>query len=186
MSQFRGKLVNTVRFCFFNAEEEGLNGSEVYASYLRDKDNQIKAVINLDMMGYNNDEQRIFEIHAGYTDPRIRDLCLPIADCIKRWSDSLGKLGPPQIYKGTIRGGPEDYDRDKYDGALKRSDHYSFQYHGYPACHISEDFFANLPSETGKDPNPNYHSFKDKIIDGNFACDITTAAAFAVKELASK
>ena len=185
LSQFRGNLPNTVRFCFFNAEEEGLHGSNAYASYLKDKGAQIKAVINLDMMGYNNDEQRIFEIHAGYSTPSIRDLCLPIADLIKQWAENLGKLGSAQIYKGTKVGGPEDYDRDVFDGALRRSDHFSFQYHGYPACHISEDFFANLPTEPSKDPNPNYHSFKDKVVDSAFGSDLASVAAFAVKELAS-
>lgn len=185
LSQFRGRLPNTVRFCFFNAEEEGLHGSDAYASYLKDKGAQIKAVINLDMMGYNNDEQRLFEIHAGHYTPSIRDFCLPIANLIKQWAENLGKLGSAQIYKGTKVGGPEDYDRDVFDGAIRRSDHFSFQHRGYPACHISEDFFANIPIEPNKDPNPNYHTFKDKIVDNAFGSDLASVAAFAVKELAS-
>jgi leucyl aminopeptidase len=185
LSQFRGRLSNTVRFCFFNAEEEGLHGSDAYASYLKDKGSQIKAVINLDMMGYNNDEQRLFEIHAGHYTPSIRDLCLPIANLIKQWAENLGKLGSAQIYKGTRVGGPEDYDRDVFDGAIRRSDHFSFQHRGYPACHISEDFFANIPIEPNKDPNPNYHTFKDKIVDNAFGSDLASVAAFAIKELAS-
>lgn len=185
LSQFRGRLPNTVRFCFFNAEEEGLHGSDAYASYLKDKGAQIKAVINLDMMGYNNDEQRLFEIHAGHYTPSIRDFCLPIANLIKQWAENLGKLGSAQIYKGTKVGGPEDYDRDVFDGAIRRSDHFSFQHRGYPACHISEDFFANIPIEPNKDPNPNYHTFKDKIVDNAFGSDLASVAAFAIKELAS-
>ena len=186
LAQYRGKLTHTVRFCFFNAEEMGLYGSQAYASYLSNKNAAIKAVINLDMIGYNKDEERIFEIHAGYTDPAVRDLCLPIADTIKKWATNLRKLGDGQIYKGTSQGGPEDYDREKYDGAIRRSDHFSFQYHGYPACHISEDFFANSPAEPGRDPNPNYHTFKDKVIDVAYCVDIASVAAFATKELASK
>jgi Zn-dependent M28 family amino/carboxypeptidase len=186
LAKYRGKLTHTVRFCFFNAEEEGLFGSQAYASYLKNQNATIKAVINLDMMGFNKDEGRIFEIHAGYTDPVVRDLCLPIADTIKQWAAKLGKLGDGQIYKGTIRGGPEDYDRDKFDGAIRRSDHWSFQHHGYPGCHLSEDFFANLPTEPGRDANPNYHTFSDKVIDIAYSVDITSAATFALKELASK
>ena len=186
LAQYRGKLTHTVRFCFFNAEEEGLFGSQAYASYLKNQNASIKAVINLDMMGFNKDEGRIFEIHAGYTDPVVRDLCLPIADTIKQWAAKLGKLGDGQLYKGTNQGGPEDYDRDKFDGAIRRSDHWSFQHHGYPSCHLSEDFFANLPTEPGRDANPNYHTFSDKVIDIAYSVDITSAAAFALKELASK
>ena len=64
--------------------------------------------------------------------------------------------------------------------------HYSFQAHGYPSIHISEDFFANLPVEPGKDRNPNYHRFADKRIDNSYVADIVNAATFAIKELASK
>jgi hypothetical protein len=186
LAQYRRRLTHTVRFCFFNAEEMGLFGSQAYATSLKNRNTAIKAVINLDMMGYNKDQERIFEIHAGYPDPAVRDLCLPIADIVKQWAANLGRLGEAQIYKGTRQGGPEDYDRDIFDGAIRRSDHYSFQHHGYPACHISEDFFANLPTEPGRDPNPNYHTFKDKVVDKEYCIDIASAAAFAIKELASK
>src|SRR5215203_2300022 len=152
LSQFRGKLSHTIRFCFFNAEEVGLKGSRAYAPIMKDKDTSIKAVVNLDMIGYNNDKHKTFEIHAGYYDPDIRDLCLPIAEVIKQWSDNQGKLGTAQIYKGTIVGGNHDFDRNIYDGAIERSDHFPFQERGYPACHISEDFFANYPTESSSDP----------------------------------
>lgn len=186
LSQFRGKLLHTIRFCFFNAEEVGLVGSKAYAPTMKDKDAAIKAVVNMDMLGYNSDNHRTFEIHAGFPKPSIRDLCLPIAELIKQWSENLGKLGNAQIYKGTLQGGPHDFDRDMYDGAIARSDHFSFQEVGYSACHISEDFFANYPTESSDDPNPNYHRFTDKIIDLSYTTDIITVGALAVKELASK
>jgi Peptidase family M28 len=185
LSQFRGKLLHTIRFCFFNAEEVGLKGSRAYAPIMKDKDTSIKAVVNIDMIGYNNDKHKTFEIHAGYYDPDIRDLCLPIAEVIKQWSDNQGKLGTAQIYKGTIVGGNHDFDRNIYDGAIERSDHFPFQERGYPACHISEDFFANYPTESSSDPNPNYHRFTDKIIDIPYVSDIVNSAALAIKELAS-
>jgi hypothetical protein len=185
LSQFRGRLLHTIRFCFFNAEEIGLKGSRAYAPIMKDKDIPIKAVVNIDMIGYNNDKHKTFEIHAGYYDPNIRDLCLPIAEVIKQWSDNQGKLGTAQIYKGTIVGGAHDFDRNKYDGAIERSDHFPFQERGYPACHISEDFFANYPTESSSDPNPNYHRFMDKVIDIPYTSDIVNSAALAIKELAS-
>src|SRR5918994_5676998 len=52
--------------------------------------------------------------------------------------------------------------------------------------HLSEDFFANSPTEPGRDANPNYHTFSDKVIDIAYSVDITSAATFALKELASK
>jgi hypothetical protein len=183
--QFRGRLLHTIRFCFFNAEEVGLKGSRAYAPIMKDKDVLIKAVVNIDMIGHNNDKHKTFEIHAGYYDPDVRDLCLPIAEVIKQWSDNQGKLGTAQIYKGTIVGGAHDFDRNKYDGAIERSDHFPFQERGYPACHISEDFFANYPTESSSDPNPNYHRFTDKVIDISYVSDIVNSAALAIKELAS-
>lgn len=185
LSQFRGNLLHTIRFCFFNAEEVGLKGSLSYAPTMKDKEVPIKAVVNLDMLGYNSDHHKTFEIHAGHSNPEIRNLCVPISELIKQWSENLGKLGAAQIYKGTIQGGPHDFDRDKYDGAIERSDHFSFQQEGYPACHISEDFFANYPTESSDDPNPNYHRFTDKVIDITYTSDIINCAALAIKELAT-
>lgn len=185
LSQFRGNLLHTIRFCFFNAEEVGLIGSQSYAPIMKDKEIPIKAVVNLDMLGFNSDNHKTFEIHAGHFNSHIRDLCIPIAELIKQWSENLGKLGSAQIYKGTIQGGPHDFDRDKYDGAIERSDHFSFQQEGYPACHISEDFFANYPTESSDDPNPNYHRFTDQVIDISYTSDIVNCAALSIKELAS-
>jgi hypothetical protein len=179
---FRGQLIHTVRFCFFNAEEQGLVGSKAYAATLKAAGAPIKAVVCADMIGYNSDAQRIFEVHAGYTDVAIRDQNLPIADTIAAWAACLGALAPAQIYKGTSNAGGAD--RNLYDGAINRSDHAAFHQQGYPAVVVSEDFFVNLATEPGADPNPNYHEADDNVIDTTYAADITCAIAFAVKELA--
>ncbi|MCQ8205542.1 M28 family metallopeptidase, partial [Vibrio parahaemolyticus] len=65
LSQYRGKFIHTIRFCFFNAEEVGLNGSKNYAATLRGTGAPIKAVLCMDMIGYNNKnpEDKLFEIH---------------------------------------------------------------------------------------------------------------------------
>ena len=179
---FRGKLPHTLRFCFFNAEESGLIGSKVYATMLKAVGAPLKAVVCMDMISYNSDPQRVFEIHAGYTDPAIRDLNVPIADKIAAWAACLGALAPAQIYKGTNSAGGAD--RNLYDGAINRSDHGAFHQQGYPAVVVSEDFFANLATEPGSDPNPNYHRAADTIIDSAYGADITCAVALAIKELA--
>lgn len=182
MWNFRGTLPHTVRFCFFNAEEHGLVGSKAYAAFMKSVNAPIKAVVCADMLGYNSDENLIFEIHAGYTDVSIRDLSVPIAEAIAAWSSCLGALAPAQIYKGTNAYGGTD--RDLYDGAINRSDHAAFHQQGYPAVVVSEDFFANMPLEPGADPNPSYHTQNDTVIDSCYSADITCALAFAVKELA--
>jgi hypothetical protein len=182
LSNFRGKLTHTVRFCFFNAEESGLVGSKTYATMLKAAGAPIKAVVCTDMIGYDSDIARIFEIHAGYTDPAVRDASVPIADLIAMRAAHLGSLAPAQIYKGTNSVGGTD--RALYDPAINRSDHAAFHQQGYPAVVVSEDYFVNLPSEPGADPNPNYHTANDTVIDSSYSADITCAIANAIKKLA--
>jgi len=181
--RFRGMLRHTVRFCFFNAEEAGIVGSQAYAAYLKANNTPVKAVVCMDMIGYNTDTQRIFEVHAGYTDAAIRDLSVPIANQVAASAGVLGRLAPAQIYKGTSSGSGAD--RNVYDGAIGRSDHASFHAQGYPAVVVSEDFFVNQSGEPAADGNPNYHRNTDTVIDSAYGADIACAVAHAVKELAS-
>ncbi len=178
----KGKLTHTVRFCFFNAEESGLIGSKAYAGKMKSLRAPIRAVICADMMGYNSDTNRIFEVHAGYTDPAIRDLSVPVANEIASSAAAYGQLAPAQIYKGTSWSGAPD--RDIYDGGINRSDHAAFHQQGYSAVLVSEDFFANLASEPGADPNPDYHLQSDYFVDLDYAKDITCAINKAVINLA--
>jgi Zn-dependent M28 family amino/carboxypeptidase len=183
LSHYRGTLKHTVRFCFFNAEEVGIVGSQAYASYLKSTHTAVKAAICMDMIGYNSDSDKIFEVHAGYTDPAVRDISLPIACQIAASASQLGQLGLSQIYKGTHPN--SNADRNTYDGAINRSDHASFHQQGYPAVVVSEDFFVNYSSEPPADPNPNYHRQADTIVDSSYGADIACAVAHAAKQLAS-
>jgi len=173
---------HTVRFCFFNAEEQGLIGSKAYAAHLKAFGAPVRAVICADMIGFNSDANRIFEIHAGYSDPIVRDISVPIAERIANWATTLGIPGPAQIYKGTASSG--GLDRNIIDGAINRSDHASFHQQGYPAVVVSEDFFVNLGTEPGSDPNPNYHRATDTAIDYDYVSDIACVIEQTVKELA--
>lgn len=179
---FRGKLTHTIRFCFFNAEESGLVGSKAYASHLKSVNAPIRAVFCTDMMGYNSDGNRIFELHAGYTDPAIRDLSVPLATRVAAAAAAYGKLAPAQIYQGTGYAGAPD--RTISDLAINRSDHAAFQQQGWGAILGSEDFFGNLPAEPAADPNPNYHMPSDTFVDLDYARDITCAFAKAIKDMA--
>ena len=177
-----GRLTHTVRFCFFNAEESGLIGSKAYAAELKARKAPVRAVLCMDMIGYNSDQFRLFEVHAGYTDPAIRDLSLPLADRVAAAAAAYGRLAPAQVYKGTSwSGGP---DRNIFDGAINRSDHAAFHQQGWGAVLASEDFFANLATEPAADGNPNYHRAGDRTTDPAFARDIVCAVAHAAVQLA--
>jgi hypothetical protein len=135
------------------------------------------------MLGYNSDANRIFEVHAGYTDPAVRNASVPIANTVASWAACLGSLPPAQVYQGTSPyGGP---DRLVSDGAINRSDHAAFHQQGYPAVVVTEDFFGNLTSEPMADPNPNYHRNADAVVDASYAADIICAVGHAVRALAS-
>jgi hypothetical protein len=182
MMRYRNRLRHSVRFCFFNAEEQGMVGSQAYATYLKSINAKVKAAVCMDMIGFNSDSNRLFEIHAGYTDPHIRDLSLPIANQVASSAAQLGSLAPAQIYQGTI--GSANPNRNTHDGAINRSDHASFHLQGYPAVVVSEDFFINQSGEPPADANPNYHRSSDTVIDSSYGADIACAIAHAVKELA--
>jgi Peptidase family M28 len=172
-----GRLTHTVRFCFFNAEEAGLVGSKAYAAALKAQRAPVRAVYCLDMIGYNSDTTRVFELHAGYPDPAIRDLSVPLATSVAAAAATAGALLPAQVYRGTGYGGAPD--RSVYDGAINRSDHAAFQQQGWGAVLASEDFFVNLASEPAADANPNYHTAADQTVDTSFARAITCAVGRA-------
>ena len=178
----RGRLTHTVRFSFFNAEEAGLVGSKAYAANLKAMNAPIRGVICMDMIGYNSDAQRLFEIHAGYTDPVVRDRSVLLAPLVANAAAAYGTLAAAQVYKGlSLSGGPN---RSVFDGAINRSDHAAFHQQGYGAILISEDFFANLASEPSADPNPNYHRPGDTVVDLSYARAIVCAVSQAVVKLA--
>ncbi len=177
---------NTVRFGFFNAEESGLVGSRAYAASLKAAGAPVTAVVCADMIGYNSDARRTWEVHAGHTNPRVRDLSVPLARIVAGAAETLGELPPAQLYTGTTPTGGTDPAR--FDGAINRSDHAAFHEQGYPAVLVSEDFFPNRPGDPDPegDPNPNYHSNSDIEIDGRYAAEITRAISLAVAELAAR
>ena len=47
----RCRFKHTIRFCSWSGEEQGLVGSRVYAKEMREKDVDIIAVLNSDMLG---------------------------------------------------------------------------------------------------------------------------------------
>lgn len=182
LAGLRGTLTHTVRFCFLNAEEQGLVGSAAYANHLKSTGAPVKAVICVDMVGYDVQGGHSFEIHAGATDPAIRDASVVVAQSIARWASDVTTLGPAQIYRGTVSAAQPN--RDLYDPAIGRADHGSFQNQGYPAVVVSEDYFINQAGEEGPEPNPNYHRFTDTSVNATYVADIARAVTYAVEELA--
>ncbi|MGE0135673.1 MAG: M28 family peptidase [Dehalococcoidia bacterium] len=165
-----------VRFVLFNAEEHGLVGSHAYASDQAAVDAPIVAVLQLDMIGYDVRPHRTFELHAGFRSwPAVQARSLALARTIAQLVPQVSPALPrPQLYPAP----------GELDPAEERSDHYSFQLQGYPACLASEDLFAGPgPGAPEEEMNPQYHLPTETTINAEYAADIVrvvTAAAWLV------
>ncbi len=161
-----------VRFVLFNAEEHGLIGSRAYAREQAQINAKIVAVFQMDMIGFDLNPGRSFELHVGFTpsvsvQQRSKKLAHLIMSLVPEVSSTLPV---PQLYPNG----------NQQDPAESRSDHYSFQREGYAACLASEDFFVGPnPDSPAPDPNPNYHLPADKTVNSLYAADIARAVAAA-------
>jgi hypothetical protein len=125
----------TLRFANFNAEEFGMVGSEHYArrSYCAAED--LRGVINLDMIAWNTpDSPTEFDLHAVSSVPGSMEIADVFQDIVQTYGLNLiPTMGNPFI---------------------SASDHASFLRFGFPAI---------LASEDGNDFNPYYHSSGDSL-----------------------
>ena len=124
----------TLRFATFTGEEQGLLGSSAYAKQAYELEENILAVLNLDMIAYNskNDDAPDIDLNTHTAQDQV------IANLLINVISSYGlDLAPEIIQPGT--------------GA---SDHASFWAYGYPAILAIEDH---------NDFNPFYHSRNDTL-----------------------
>jgi bacterial leucyl aminopeptidase len=162
-----------VRFVLFNAEEHGLVGSKAYAREQAARGAAITAVLQMDMVGFNRQPPRTFEIHAGFArSAAVEDRSLQLASFLAQVAATVSpELAAAQIYPAAAGG------RDEADG---RSDHSAFQEVGYSACVACEDLFIGpLPDSPEPEGNPQYHRKADTFVDERYAANIARAVAAA-------
>ncbi|NWF85420.1 MAG: M20/M25/M40 family metallo-hydrolase, partial [Bryobacteraceae bacterium] len=161
-----------IRLVLFNAEEQGLIGSRAYARELSQEGTEVVAAFQLDMIGHSTAQVRGFELHAGFTaSAEVQRRSVQLAELVQAMCGQFADGGlAPQVFPGA----------EPFDPGEGRSDHYSFHLEGYPACLISEDFFAG-PGPTGPpaNPNPNYHQATDTTINEGYAAAISRAVTAA-------
>ena len=160
------------RFVLLNAEEQGLVGSRAYARDQAALGVDVVAVLQLDMIGYDVAPERAFELHAGFSpSPAVEQRSVALAGTVAAATGAVSPgLPAPQLYP--VAG--------EQDPGEERSDHYSFQLNGFPACLASEDFFLGPgPGDPAPDANPNYHSSADTTIAGSYVRDICRAVTTA-------
>ncbi|HEX5913161.1 MAG TPA: M28 family peptidase, partial [Rubrobacter sp.] len=109
----------TIRFVLFNAEEHGLVGSDAYALDEAALAAPIVAVYQMDMIGFNREPERTYEVHSGIRQlPDVEKGSRVLAERIGRLATHVSAgLRTPEIYDSE---GPEE----NGDPAERRSDHY--------------------------------------------------------------
>ena len=133
----------TIRFIFFSGEEQGLYGSQAYiASH---PTSGIVGVINMDMYGYDGDNDQCFELHVG---------SLAASDQIGKCFDTALQTYQPNLKRDYLLA-----------NALRDSDHAPFWDKQVGAVMVTENFsYQTQPGGCrGQDRNPYYHSTGDTL-----------------------
>ena len=127
---------NTIIYALWDQEEEGLHGSAYYGSVAYSNGENILGVINIEMLGYDSDDDMVFDIHTREiaNSIQLKDLLIDIVN-----NNEL-RLVPNVFNPGTTAG-----------------DHSTFWALNIGAICYSESFF-------GIDPNPWYHTSDDRIL----------------------
>jgi len=125
----------TILYGLWDNEEDGQVGSKYYAQVAYSNGYKIAGVLNMDMIGYDSNDDGRFEIHTNNmtSSLAIKDEILSI---LNNYSISLD---PTVVNPG-----------------VTDSDHSSFWYKNYGAVCVSELFFHG-------DGNPYYHQDGDRI-----------------------
>jgi hypothetical protein len=158
-------LAYTVRFVLFTGEEYGLFGSNAYAAECAARGENLRGVINLDMMGYNTGEPA-YDLFALSGDD-------PGASESRRLAELFAQM--PQVYNLDL---VTRYMAIDHYPLVGGSDQWSFLDRGYPAILVSENY-------SDDDFNPNYHQTDDTVsgIDLDYYAELTRASIGAMAHL---
>lgn len=125
----------TLRYVLFTGEEQGFYGSRDYAANVHSVGDNIEAVLNLDMLGYNTPgTSPTIELHTRPDNQNDLSIANLLAESIAAYEINLN----PLILQ---------------DGK-SFSDHSSFWEYGYPAIMAIEDW---------SDHTPHYHKSSDQL-----------------------
>ncbi len=145
-------LRRSVRFALFSGEELGLIGSRHYAHAMRQAEEDIAAVINIDMVGHDSDG--LYDLHVVAN--RQSRWLLEAVEHLRRFIDSDIAL-QPRVEPGSTF-----------------SDHAPFWWEGYSGVLVSEESDAK-PAER----HPTYHTSEDTAEHVNFEYGAEAARVIA-------
>jgi hypothetical protein len=134
----------TIIYALWSAEEQGLYGSAYYAAQALSGGENIKGVINLDMIGWDNNNPNNLAIYDVLTTTQFM----------------TDKLSSVNSYYGIA------LTLSKYSQIETRSDNYPFIYRGYPAiCLIETDWAGNINYHNSNDVYANVNlTFFNKVV----------------------
>lgn len=124
----------TLVFACFTGEEYGLLGSEDYAGKARASNQDIRAVLNMDMIGYNSGAPNYVDFYVNTASAWIGQRLLEIGP----------QFNSPDVVTFSSFNRP----------TMRGSDHASFWDQGYPAVCVIEDLH---------DFHPDYHTVGDTL-----------------------
>ncbi|HZU86994.1 MAG TPA: M20/M25/M40 family metallo-hydrolase, partial [Anaerolineaceae bacterium] len=157
------RFERTLRFVFFTGEEIDLLGSYYYAEDLKANDENVVAVINLDMLGWDGDGNGAALL---YTHTCGRQTCSQDQAIAEAFIQAVKTYRIEDFYPQITKG--------EYDS----TDAYSFWEAGFPAIFAIED--------DQDEENPYYHTDEDTLdtLDLAYLTTYIRAAVATVAELA--
>lgn len=161
-------FARTINLIWFSGEEQSRRGSEYFVEDFADWLPDIQAVINLDMFGFDWDNDHCFEVHAG-------------------------RMEGSQAIGACLQNTIEAYDLDlRFDliadaSAYTYSDHNAFWLNGVPAVMVIENFSYQPDGVCGvTDRNTQYHRTTDTLtyINQDTGFNILKASLAATAQIA--
>ena len=151
----------TLRFALWTGEEQGTLGSQVYARRSSGLGEEILAVVNLDMIGWDGVGEPDMDLHAN--------------------QDVLGSLTLAELFSDVVRLYDLELVPEIIAEGTNRSDHASFWNEGYAAVLGIEDFYPSYYH----DFNPYYHTDQDRLayLDLDYVTEMARAAVGTVAHL---
>jgi hypothetical protein len=153
----------TIEFTLFSGEEQGLIGSEAYASYCVSENRNIGGVLNFDMISYAGSFGWDTNIYSDQTFPAEVALAELLAQLTDEYSDAFS------IRVNTF-------------GPIYGSDHYYFSQYGFPAV-----FSIDAQFWSADDWYPWYHTTDDVIehLDLDFGTEVVKGAVATLATIAN-
>jgi hypothetical protein len=153
----------TIRFVLFTGEEQGKLGSANYAAAARNANENIVAVLNLDMIGWDSVGPSTFQLHTRATNNPAYSNDLAIATAFTNAVYTYGLTNLTPVIKADTIG---------------NSDHVSFWNRSFPALDATEDYTSDM--------NAYYHTSFDTVVRFNmpYFTDAVRAAVAALADLA--